>query len=466
MSKDRGALLFWAHVGMELCWLYACATFLMISIVQRPFPLLEAVGTCLLAVLISRIVRGMGLRVISILGLHLIGFVLAASRIFYTFGYSAYPYFGKGWLAEFSGRARDPLEWLILAIILIFALVFWLAGVALARRSTAYLSICTRFDYGVAAFFCLFILKSLLLVRGGIEVRDPAPVLLLFPFFIFSLLAIGLARNSSSERRDFLAGYRGVGMLLSFTVVALAFGAGLMLLFMPYLSAAAEAGYGVLKSAAGPLLPVLERVLLFLFGRIGQQEPLFPSFDRGEAEYFPSGESSGWNQILGWGLFGPVLLIGLIFCALGTWYLLRWLFSKTSKEERDYIHWQLALLWAQRLWAALGRGLKRAVQRLRGYQDAVQLYRAFLKWGRLSGLPHLLSETPVEYGSRLKKQFPSLTAEIGGIVESFNLVVYGEVALNDAQLAVARLSWKRLRSPRYWPARLKSWFFQEKRYIS
>ena len=165
MSKDRGNLLFLAHVGMELCWLYACATFLMISIVQRPFPLLEAVGTFLLAVLISRIFRGMGLRVISLLGLHLIGFLLAASRIVYTFGYSAYPYLGKGWLVEFSGRARDPLEWLILVIILIFTLAFWLAGVALARRSTAYLSICTRFDYGVTAFFCLFILKSLLLVK-------------------------------------------------------------------------------------------------------------------------------------------------------------------------------------------------------------------------------------------------------------------------------------------------------------
>ena len=466
MSKDRGALLFWAHVGMELCWLYACATFLMISIVQRPFPLLEAVGTCLLAVLISRIVRGMGLRVISILGLHLIGFLLAASRIVYTFGYSAYPYFGKGWLAEFSGRARDPLEWLILVIILILALVFWLAGVALARRSTAYLSICSRFDYGVTAFFCLFIIKSLLLVKGGIEVRNPTSVLLLFPFFIFSLLAIGLARNRSSARGDFLAGYRGVGVLLSFSVVALAFGAGLVLLFMPYLNAAAAAGYGVLKSAAGPLLPVLERVLLFLFSNLGQHEPLFSSFDRGDAEYLPSGESSGWSKILGWGLFGPVLLIGLIFCALGTWYLLRWLLSKTSKEERKYIQWQLALWWAQRLWAALCMGLKRAVQRLKGYQDAVQLYRAFLKWGRRSGLPHLLSETPAEYGSRLKKQFPSLTAEIGGIVEAFNLVAYGEVALNDEQVTVAKLSWKTLRSPRYWPARLKSWFFQEKRYIS
>jgi hypothetical protein len=250
---------------------------------------------------------------------------------------------------------------------------------------------------------------------------------------------------------------------LSFAVVALAFGAGLVLLFMPYLSAAAEAGYGVLKSAAGPLIPILERVLLFLFGNLPQDELFFPSTGQGEAEYIPSGKSSWWSKVLGWGLFGPVLLIGLIFCVLGTWYLLRWLFSKTSKEEGKYIHWQLALLWAQRLWAALGIGLTRAVQRLKGYQNAVQLYRAFLKWGRLSGLPHLLSETPAEYGSRLKEHFPSLTGEIGGIVEAFNLVVYGEVALDDEQMTLAKLFWKRLRSPRYWPARLKSWFFQERR---
>ncbi len=466
MSKDRGAVLSLAHVGMELCWLYACATFLMTAIVQRPFPLLEAVGTFLLAVVISRIVRGMALRVISILGLHIIGFLLAASRIVYTFNYRAYPYFGKEWLVEFSGRTRDPLEWLILVIILIFALVFWLAGVALSRRSTAYLSICLRFDYGVAAFFCLFVLKSILLVKWGVEVRDPAPALLLFPFFIFSLLAVGLARNRSSTRRHFLAGYRGVGMLLSFTVVVLAFGAGLVLFFMTYLSAAAQAGHTVLKSAAGPLLPVLERVLLFLFGNLPQEELSFPATGQGEAEYIPLGESSWFSEpiqkILGGGVLGLVLLMGLFLCVVGAWYLLRWLFSKTSKEERKYIHWQLALWWVQRLWAALGMGLKRAVQRLKGYQDAVQLYRAFLQWGRLSGLPHLLSETPAEYGSRLKKQFPSLTGEIGGIVEAFNLVVYGEVALDDEQMTLAKLSWKKLRSPRYWPARLKSWFFQEK----
>jgi hypothetical protein len=154
-------------------------------------------------------------------------------------------------------------------------------------------------------------------------------------------------------------------------------------------------------------------------------------------------------------------LMGLIICVLGTWYLLRWLFSRTSKKERQPIHWQLLLWWAQRLWAALGMGLQRAVEKLKGYREVVQLYRALLTWGRRSGLPHLLSETPAEYGSRLGKQFPSLSGEIRGIVEVFNLVVYGEVALDDERVSLAKLSWRRLRSPRYWPSRLKSWFFQQ-----
>jgi Domain of unknown function (DUF4129) len=467
MRKDRGALLFLAHGGMELSWLYAWATFLMTSIVHRPFPLPEAIAAFLLAAALTLVVRGMGLRVISVLGLQLLGLLLAASRIVYTFNYRAYPYFGKAWLVEFLGRTRDPLEWLILVIILIFALLFWLGGVTLARRSTAYFTICGRFDLGVAAFFCLLLAKFLLLVRGGIEVKDPAPVLLLFPFFIFSLLAIGLARNSSSARKDFLAGYRGVGVLASFTVLVLAFGAGLVLLFMPYLSAAAEVGYGVLASAAGPLGPVLVRVLRFLLLGARVREDASSSPPGGhEAKFIPSGESSWWSdlveRVLGWGFLSLVVLMGLILCAVSAWYLLRWLSSRTSKEERKHIHWQLALLWTQRLWAALGVGLQRAVQRLKGYGDAVQLYRALLKWGRRSGLPHLLSETPAEYGSRLRKQFPHLIGEIGGIIEAFNLAVYGEVALDDEQMALAKLSWRRLRSPRYWPARLKAWFLRSK----
>jgi len=465
MKKDRGILLFLAHGGMELSWLYAWASFLMTSIVHRPFPLPEAIGTYLLAAALTLAVRGMGLRVISVLGLQVLGFLLTASRIVYTMNYQAYPYLGKGWLVEFLGRTRDPLEWLILVIILIFGVFFWLGGVTLARRSTAYLTICSRFDLGVAAFFCLLMVKLLLLVKGGIEVKDPAPELLLFPFFIFSLLAIGLARSRGSARRDFLAGYKGIGVLASFTVVVLAFGAGLVLLFMPYLIAAAEAGYGVLRSAAGPLSPILVRVLRFLFfGARMRQEASSSSPGGHEAEFVSSGESSWWSElvarVLEWGFLGLGMVLGLILCALGAWYLLRWLFSRTSKQQRQPIHWRLLVVWAQRQWVALVLGVQRVVQRFKGYCDALQLYRALLKWGRRSGLPHLLSETPAEYGSRLRKQFPCLTGEIRGIVEAFNLVVYGEVALDDEQMTLAKLSWRRLRSPRYWPSRLKSWFLQ------
>ena len=463
MKKDQGVLLFLTHGGMELSWRYAWATFLTTSIVHRGFPLPEAVGTFLLAATLYLMVRGIGLRVIVVLGIHILGFLLAASRIIYAFSYRAYPYFDKGWILAFLNESRDSLEWLILVIIVFLALLFWLAGVALARRSMVYLIICTRFDYGVAAFFCLFIVKSLLLFKGGIEVRDSAPMLLLFPFFIFSLLAIGLARSRSSEQRDFLAGYRGIGVLLSFTLVVFAVGAGLVLFFMTYLSAAAEAGYGVLKSAAGPLGPILVRLLLFLFGKV-RQEPVSPATDRGGAQVIPSVESSWWSErsqeILGWGLFGLGLLIGIILCALVTWYLLRWLLSRTSKEERNHINWRWAFMWAQRLWVALGMGFKWTVQRLKGYRDAIQLYRGFLKWGRRSGLPHLLSETPDEYGSRLRERFPALAAEIEGIVEAFNLAVYGEVVLDDVQITLARRSWKKLCSPRYWPKRVESWFFQ------
>jgi multisubunit Na+/H+ antiporter MnhF subunit len=449
---------------MELSWRYAWASFLLNSIAHRSFPLPEAIGSFFLAAALYRLLRGIGLRVVAVLGIHILGFFVAASTIVYAFSYRAYPYFDTAWLLAFLGKNRDSMEWLILVIILFLALCFWLAGVALARRPKAYLTLCNRFDYGVAAFFCLFIVKSLLLIKGGIEVRDSAPVLLLFPFFIFSLLAIGLAKTSSRERREFLAGYSGIGVLASFILAVLAFGAGLVLFLMTYLSAAAEAGYGVLKSVGEPLGLILVRGLLFLFGKQQQQGPLWPEAERDDAQYIPSGESSGWSEqvqeLLAWGLFGLGLLIGLILCALATWYLMRWLLSRTAKEKRKQIHWQLALVWVQNLWAAIGRGAKWAVQRLTGHRDTVQLYRAFLKWGRRSGLPQLLSETPDEYGLRLTQRFPALAGEIGGIVNAFNLVVYGEVALNDAQLTRTKLSWRRMRSPRYWPARLKSWFFQ------
>ena len=73
MNKDRGRLLFLAHGGMELTWLYAWATFLMISMVHQPYPLPEAIGTFILGAALTLAVQGTGLRVISVLGLQVLG---------------------------------------------------------------------------------------------------------------------------------------------------------------------------------------------------------------------------------------------------------------------------------------------------------------------------------------------------------------------------------------------------------
>ena len=465
MKSRRGGLLFLAGGGMELSWLYAWATFIMISAFHRPFPLPEAIGTFALAALLTIVVQGRGWWVILILGLQVVGFLLAASRIVHVFSYWSYPFFSQTWLMEFFMRPRDPLEWFILCVILFFALLFWVGGVTLARRSTAYLTICTRFDLGVAAFACLLLIKFLLLVRGGIKVQDPMVELLLLPFFVFSLLAIGLFRNRSSAQRDFLSGYQGIGVILSFTVVVLAFGAGLVLLFLPYLTLAAEMGYGILKRGAEPLGPILVTILRFLFfhSRI-RPEAASTSFGADEAEFASSAESSWWmdllGKIFGWGLLGLGGLIALILCGLGAWYLFRWLLSRIPTGERGKGQWDLILLWAVRLRAMLLLVWGKILGRVKGYRNAVQLYAALLGWGRYSGMPHFLSETPAEYGLRLRHRFPAVKREIEVIVDAFNQEVYGQIVLNEELLATARLAWRRLLSPVYWPSRLRSWLLQ------
>jgi len=466
MKNQRGALLLLAGGGMELSWLYAWATFITASILHRPFPLPEAIGTFALAAVLTLVARGSGWRVILILGLQVFGFLLAASRIVHVFFYGSLPFFGQWWLLECFRQPKDPLQWFILVIILFFALLFWVGGLSLARRSAAYLAACTRFDLGVAAFFCLLLSKFLLLVRGGIDIQDPTPELLLFPFFLFSLLTIGMARNRSSAQRDFLSGYQGVGVIVSFTVVVLAFGAGLVLLFLPYLSAAAEMGYGVLKSAAAPLSPILVSILRFLFihnrGRLDTATSPLSGSDR--AGFASSSETSWWmelfEKVFGWGFLGLGLLIALALCALGMWYLFRWLFSRSTRSEKTQIQWGLILLWAAQLLSALLLCWDKIVRRLKGYTSAVQLYSALLNWGRHSGLPHFLSETPAEYGVRLRHRFPTLSTEIGLIAQAFNKEVYGEMVLDQQQFTIAKLAWQRLRSPIHWPSRFKSWFLQ------
>jgi hypothetical protein len=465
MKKEPRDLLFLVIGGMELSWRYAWANFLTLSILSQPFPFPEAIITFAMASVLTLFSKGKGWRMVYILSIQVFGFVFAALRTVYIFNTSSSSFLSQDWLIECFNTPRSPLEWFNLILVLFLILMVWIGGVTLARRSTAYATICSRFDLGIAAFFTLFLIQFILLVKGGFQIEDPISSLLIFPFFIFSLLAIGLVRNQTTPSKDFLPSYQGIGVILSFTVVVFLFGTGLVLFFLPYLTLAAETGYGILKTAAKPLGPVLVSILRFIFmhGATRPENPS-PSAKEPTGDLISPAESSWWMELLGkiLGLvFGGLLgLIVLIIAAVALFFLLRWLLSRAPVSQKRQTACSLILWWVERLRIFLVSCWKWIIRKAKGYKGAVQLYTALLKWGSHSGLPHLLSETPIEYGLRMKNRFPSLKGEIGLIIEAFNQEVYGEIILSEKQWVEAKSAWRRLRNPLHWPSRLKNWLPQ------
>jgi len=465
MKKEPRGILFLVIGGMELSWCYAWANFLTLSILSQLFPFPEAIVTFAMASVFTLFLKGRGWRMVYILSIQVFGFILAALRIVYVFNSWSSSFLSQSWLIECLNTPRSPLEWLNLILILFLTLMFWIGGVTLARRSIGYSKICSRFDLGVAAFFLLFLTQFILLVKGGLKIEDPISSLLIFSFFIFSLLAIGLVRNQMTPSKDFLPGYQGVGVILSFAVVVFLFGTGLVFFFLPYLALAAETGYAILKTAATPLGPVLVSILRFIFmhGAIRPENPS-PSAKEPTGDLIFPAESCWWMELLGkiLGLmFGGLLgLIVLIVAAVALFFLFRWLLSRAPVSQKRQTACSLISWWVERLRIFLVSCWKWITCKAKGYKGAVQLYAALLKWGNHSGLPHLLSETPIEYGLRLKNRFPPLKGEIGLIIEALNQEVYGEIILSEQQWVEAKSAWRRLRSPLHWPSRLKNWFPQ------
>jgi len=465
MNPGEKALLVLVCCGMELSWLYGWANFLTTSLLKRSFALSDALASFALAAAITFLSKGKGWRVILVLGLQLFGLVFAFSRIVYVFYYGADSFLSQTWLHDLLSRSRSALDWVILVFVLFLTLSFWVGGVTLARRPTTYLRICTRFDWGLAAFFLLFLTRFLIRTQGGPEIDDPVSFSLLFPFLIFGLLAIGLVRIQGDGRRDFLPGYHGIGVILSFTFLVFIFGTGLVLFFLPYLTVAAEVGYGMIRTGAKPLGFILVSVLRFMYFRGSlRPEQSSSSPERSLGYSAIQNGSSGWfevvEKILAWGLWGLLGLALLMTAAISAFYLLRWLFSRTSRSRERQKGKNLFSRWRATLQSFLLFLWKGLTQGIRSYGGAVPIYTALLSWGRHNGLPHSVSETPKEYGLRLMDRFPALKGEIESIVESFHEEVYGEIALNEQQLAVARSAWRSLRSPSHWPSRLKIWFLQ------
>ena len=285
--------------------------------------------------------RDRGWRRISILIFHLLIFVAGLFIALYLQGepYSLFEDF-TGLLHWLKGP-KEALQWLFLALFLILMGIVWKRGSSLAfhplNRETVY----NRFDLGIAAFFALLIIKTVLAVKGGIIITQLKVQWLFFPYFIFGLLAIGVIRNGNAAEKDYVPGFQKMGVILSFTVVILLLGTCLSLLFYSHLTTGAEHLSVVLKKGAAPLVPVFIAVIRFLFGpKQYATQGEAGTFGNHEAELSTlaeAGKTPGFlEEIMKWASAGFIALLLIAGVCFGAWFLMKYLLAKrrAGKERK------------------------------------------------------------------------------------------------------------------------------------
>ncbi len=459
MKQRKGIVFSLISGGMELCWMYGWVSFLMTAIIGFPVSFLGLTGTFALAAVLTAISSGKGWRVIQIGGLHIAGFAVAALGIMRSVYYPTYRLLDGEWLRTFFHQSRTPLAWLILTLIIVCIIVFWIGGVTLVRRARTYHTVCARFDIGLAAFFCLFLAKLVLLSKGGIKVADPWSPTLIFPFFLFGLFAIAMTKVENRAKKTFLPGYRGIGIIVTFLAIVLLTAVTVMLFFLPLLTAAANTGYDILKGGAGFILPFVERVLRFAFMGRGVREDPPDSSPKSKEWDFSSSTDSPWMQfietVMKWGIEGLAALLLIVGCGIVLFFLIRWLLSRSKHIEKEIAETYRIAPWIARIWSVLIFFWRKIQLAVRGYRTASEFYAILTAWGRHTGLSCLMYETPLEFGARLEQSFPRLTSEIRVIVNAFNNEFYGGVGISGEAIQEARGALRSLHSPRHWFKRIK-----------
>lgn len=466
MKEEKRSYSFFFTAFMELSWINAWANYLWLSFLDRPSPFLEIIFNFFFAWVLTRFSKDKGWRVINILGLHLLGLALVSLRFVYVFEYSQHSFLSINWIIEFFTTSRNALEWISLFFVLFWPCFLWIRGITLANASLTYLKVTSRFDLGLSAFFVLFLIKLLVWVKGGIRIEEQVSLSMLFSFFVFGLLTITMARNQSEEKKNFLPQFQNMGMVLSFALVVIGLGTGLILFFKPYLNMAAEVTYSGIKIIAQPFGYIFLTILQFMFLRgINRLEEM--SIQEKEGLHnppVPASEQSWWVELLekvvSWGLLGLLILIAIIASGVMIFYLFRFLFSKTSYIPKKRNPWTFDLTGIYKLKAFL-LYIWSKILFYRGKQkNANQFFINLLKWGNWSGLYYFINETPLEYGDRLKERFPILGKEITAIIEAFNQESYGNMILSENQISGLTSALKRLRSPKHWPSRMKNWLIR------
>lgn len=449
---------------MELIWIYAWASFIMTAVIGRTFPLSSAIFAFGLALLLTTLSRGRGWRWVQMIGIQVLGMALMCIWTLYLAEKPSLSLLDGTWIIDYLSGPKTVLQWAALSISLFGVLCFWIGGIGLSIRPNTYAAISNCFDRGAGALLFLLLIELVILFKGGSVPGGGLTPGGLFSFFIFSVLAFSLSRTRGDGQKNAISGYQGISAVVSFATIILLLSTALVSFLLPHLTQAAQAGYRVLTILAQPVGHVIISILKFIFTHNKlRSDPSSNSQSPLSTAATGSGAEGGWIDsvmaILGWVLLGIGIVAALLVVSFLLWRLLKLLLTRTTVQRRQPDAWRKLIIWILKLPRVLFEWMAWIGSRIRGHQSAVTLYLALLVWGRRSGISPMPSDTPLEYGLRLRKKFPSMEKEIQTIIATHNTTVYGQMPDTAEKLSRAKTALVRLRRPGLWPARLRSCLF-------
>ncbi len=458
MNRSGNRLIYFTTAGMELCWLHAWTAFLLLNLFDLKTPLGFTLLVYFGGSLTTRISTRKNRLVIQHVLIQVFSFSLILIAAIHQFLYKT-NHAQILAFKQFVSPDKEAMEWLLVILIAILALVIWKRGSVAVSVPIQRENMYHRFDLGISAFAVLLIISSLLVVRFDAPVELGSPMLRFIPFFLFGLLTIGITIISANKNRSFSSGFHKIGIALGFSLLVIIIGLGLVLLFTPQMSATAENISLLLKKAGGPISNLLIIVVRFLWGprKMRQTAATGGSDENQMTSGVTVSENGLLEQIFGWILIGFALLAGLFIILLIIHLLFRLLFRKShhslpqQKFSFNPIEWLLDIIRVFRLFSSRLRDL------VRSPRNAEEIYFHLERWGRAGGVRSQLSETPTEYGNRLCNSFPTLDKKIAGLVHLVNSEIYGKQPLSEGQKYFARATLRNLSLPIYWPIRIKNW---------
>jgi hypothetical protein len=465
MSRGGRIILFFSSGGMMLCWAYTLLAFLLTCFSQPALSLIDSAGILFSASIVSHWEAGKTRTRMTPIGIHLAGLLMSTLWLCHGYYGIKTAIWRPGWVGAFFSLERGVAAWFLLVLMVSFACALWFLGKRLAGHPPSRTTIHHRFDFGLACFLFLFLIKLLIAVKGGTIAPAHCFIRFFLIFIVLGLFSMAAVNLHGGTRNNGATYIRGIGVVASFTVVILVFVGSLTMLFLPELQSMAETGAGLLKTLKEPLEMAIVALYRFSFsvGRPHAQES-------GTGNPLPSTGVPGKELGIFHYLFiGFTILVLTMMAVFLIYCFVKWLWSRIVALFSDEIAAGESLGIIDTLWLffrGAWRLLMLRLKRVSGRPDPLyaikSVYLGLLRWGRSSGVPHQLSETPREYGMRLVGRFPRVKKEIEDIIHAHESVFYGNTLPNSHMATKAGKALKRMANPALWFARIRSIGFHDR----